>query len=328
MGRKGFSVFWTLYALFFAVPFPMILYYPITYGGGGTRHVFTLSNPYWALAYLAGSVVLWGLLLVRYFRLWVIRPLQEERALQQLAREGVPRDAEVVSAKNIGKQVQGHPEVQLEVQFENISGTPIRESLPIVDMRPELGRFAVGQRVRLRLSRKLTKGPLIAFVDAEFERDHLRWWLALLGWLLLLGAIASYYVFSYHYEHQGTGWRFLTFFHPLLICPLVLLGMRWFMRGGLGKFFMGTGDALRLKYEGYRAEARLLGAEQTGTYINEQPQVRFELEYEDQQGKTHHASFKKVVNLLDMAVTRAETIPIFYLADQPQKVAFATDLDG
>src|SRR3546814_5976546 len=89
-------------------------------------------------------------------------------------------------------------------------------------MRPELGRFGVGQRVRLKLSRKWTKGPLIALVDAEFERDKLRWWLAVLGWMLLLVAVIGYYVFSYRYEHEGTGWRFLTFFHPLLICPLAL----------------------------------------------------------------------------------------------------------
>src|SRR3546814_15864022 len=69
MVKKGISIFWTLYAFFFAVPFPMILYYPISYGGG-TRHVSTLSNPYWALTYLAGSLVLWGFLSIRYFRLW------------------------------------------------------------------------------------------------------------------------------------------------------------------------------------------------------------------------------------------------------------------
>jgi hypothetical protein len=266
--------------------------------------------------------------LIRYFRLWILRPIHEERALRQLAREGIPREAEVVASKTSGKKVLGFPEIQVTLRFENVSGTPIRETVPVVDMRPELKRFAVGQRVRLRLSKKLAKAPLIAFVDSEFEKDSLRWWLAILGWLLLVGIVAAYYVLSYRYEHQGTGWRFLTFFHPLLICPLALLGLRWLMGGGLGKFFLGSDEALRLKYEGYRAEARLLGAEQTGTYINEQPQVRFELEYHDRQGKTHQASFKKVVDLLNMAITQAETIPIFYLADQPQKIAFAADIDG
>lgn len=65
---------------------------------------------------------------------------------------------------------------------------------------------------------------------------------------------------------------------------------------------------------------------QTGTYINEHPQVRFELEYEDLHGITHRTSYKKIVDLLEMEITRAKVLPIFYLADQPQHVAFASDL--
>ncbi|MGV3761017.1 hypothetical protein [Parapedobacter sp.] len=150
--------------------------------------------------------------------------------------------------------------------------------------------------------------------------------MAFLGWLLLVGAVAGYYVFSYRYEHRGTGWRFLTYYHPLVICPITLWGTRWLFSGGLSGLFSDQSDLLRLKYCGYRAEARLLGATQTGTYINEQPQVRFELEYEDANGTTHRASFKKIVSLLAMDIVRSETIPIFYLADQPQTVAFAADL--
>jgi hypothetical protein len=107
--------------------------------------------------------------------------------------------------------------------------------------------------------------PLIAFVDAEPARDKLRWRLSVLGWLLLVGIVIGYYMFSYRYESQGTGWRFLTLFHPLFLCPLALLGMRWLTFGGSGRDFLSINDALRLKYEGYRAEARLLSATQTGT---------------------------------------------------------------
>src|SRR5690606_28176281 len=144
---------------------------------------------------------------------------------------------------------------------------------------------------------------------SEFQTDNRRQLVVILGWLALLAVVLAYYLFSYRYESQGTGWRFLTFFHPLLICPLTLLGMGWLIKGGIGKFFMGTTDAIRLKYSGYLAEARLLKAKQTGTYINEQPQVRFEVAYEDQQGVTHQVSLKKIVDLLEMDVIRAETIP-------------------
>src|SRR5690606_6751385 len=98
---------------------------------------------------------------------------------------------------------------------------------------------------------------------------------------LLLLAVAGYYVFSYYYEGNGTGWRFLTFWHPLVLCPVIL----HVYRGGLSallKMFVGDPeDLLRLKYYGRKATAQVLSASQTGTYVNTQPQVWFELEYQN-----------------------------------------------
>lgn len=325
--KNGMSIFWALYAFFFAVPFPMILYYSITYAGGGERHVFSLSSPYWALTYLVVSVVLWIWLLARYFRQWLILPARELRQMDELLKIGIIRDAEVVASKVIGKPVDGSPQLEVTLRFNNLSGVPIQETFPVVDMQPQLGRFNVGQQLRLRIDKTLAKSPVIVIDGSEFQTDTKRRILTFLGWLLLAGIIVAYYVFSYRYEHRGTGWRFLTFFHPLLICPPAIMGLRWLMDDGLSRYFMGSEDAVQLKYRGHRADARLLQAKQTGTYINEQPQVRFELEYEDLEGTTHRTTFKRIVDLLDMDITKAETIPIFYLADQPQQVAYAADLD-
>lgn len=320
------SIFWALYAFFFAVPFPMILYYSINYAGG-ERHVGSLSTPYWALAYLALSLISWCWLFGQLFIKWIFQPLKEEKALKRLLKEGTLREAEVIASKKTGRMVKGNPEMEITICFDNFSQTPIRETVSIVDMRPTLRRFDVGKSMRLRISDNLTTKPILAIEGSEVEKDKQRI-IAILGWLLLIVLVIGYYVLSYHYEHQGTGWRFLTFFHPLLICPLILWGVKWLFSGALGNLFLGTRDALKLKYKGHRTEARLLGANQTGTYINEQPQIRFDLEYEDVKGVTHRASFKKVVSLLDMDITKATIIPIFYLEHQPQEVAFADDLDG
>ncbi|WP_139378540.1 hypothetical protein [Parapedobacter luteus] len=320
------SLFWALYAFFFAVPFPMFLYYSICYSGG-QRFVSSLSAPYWALVYLVVSVVLWSWLLARYFGQWFIAPAKELRQMNQLLRTGVIRDAEVVASRTAGKAGKNPQQLAVTLRFNNLSGVPIQETFPVVDMRPQLGRFDVGQRLRLRIDETLTKNPAIVIDGSAFQPDTIRRLLVFLGWMGLLGLVVAYYLLSYRYEHQGTGWRFLTFFHPLVVCPLTLLGLRWLMNGGLGRFFLNDKIAVQLKYTGHRATARLLEAKQTGTYINEQPQVRFELEYEDYRGTTHRTSCKKIVSLLGMDITRAETIPIFYLADQPQTVAFATDLD-
>ncbi len=325
--KKGMSVFWSLYMFFFAVPFPMFLYYSINYSGGGQRHVGSLSSPYLALAYLALAVVCWCWLFFRYFRQWIVSPIREERQLAALLKTGVPREATVVTSEAKGKPVDGYPQLAVTLRFDNLSGTPIQETLPVVDMRPGLHRFDTGKPVRLRINQDLAKTPVIVMDGSEFQPDRRRQLLIGLGWFLLLAVVAAYFTFSYRYENQGTGWRFLTFFHPLLVCPITLLALRWLVNGGLGKLLLSNTDAIRLKYAGHRAEARLLDARQTGTYINEQPQVRFELEYEDARGIVHRTSFKKIVDLLEMDITRAKTIPIFYLADQPQTVAFATDLE-
>lgn len=132
--QRGVSIFWVLYALFFAIPFPMILYYNINYSGGGARHVFTLSSSYWALSYLAVAVILWGVLLVRYFRRWFILPAQEQHHMEVLRRDGVLREAKVVAWREAGKPKAGVQSLEVTLGFDNLSGVPIQETLPIVDM--------------------------------------------------------------------------------------------------------------------------------------------------------------------------------------------------
>src|SRR5690606_24921646 len=102
LNSQGRSIFWTLYAFFFAVPFPMLLYYMISYTGGGTRSIGLRSTPYWALAYLALSAICWGWLLTRLFRRWFILPAAERRHINQLLRSGTVRDAEVVACQAVG----------------------------------------------------------------------------------------------------------------------------------------------------------------------------------------------------------------------------------
>lgn len=253
-------------------------------------------------------------------------PAAEKRQVDHLLRNGIVRDAEVVDCKEVAKPIEGSPQLDVTLRFNNLSGVPIRKTLRIVDRRPKSGRFNVGRQVRLRIDKTLTKRPVVTVDGSEFQTDQTRRFAAFLGWLLLAGAVAAYYVLSYRHEHQGTGWRFLALYHPLVICPLILLGIQWLFGGGLNRLFTNEQDVVQLKYKGYPAEARLLEAKQTGTYINEQPQVRFELEYEDLNGTTHRVNFNKIVSLLKPNIVQAETIPIFYLADQPQTVAFAADL--
>ncbi|MGV3762984.1 hypothetical protein [Parapedobacter sp.] len=161
MAKQGRSIFWILYAFFFAVPFPMILYYSINYTGGEARHLATLSKPYWALGYLLASVVLWLWLLARLFQQWVVLPVVAQRRAQDLLRTGIVRDAEVVACKEVGKPTENTTKIDVTFRFNNLSGIPISETLRVVDTRPKQGRYQIGRLVRLRINKTLTEPPVI-----------------------------------------------------------------------------------------------------------------------------------------------------------------------
>lgn len=322
---KGFwSYFWIIYMLFFAIPFPMLLYYNTGYGemeiGGGT-------NPWLALTYLALSVILWVILLQRWFRKWVLLPFLMRKNILRLLKDGVRKDAVVKQRKDILSAAPGVISQEITVSLRNFSGTDISEQLVVHDTKPELRRYEVGKTIQLMIDDKLKAVPYLVPDGVEVSLKPGRLILLFGIWLAVAAAVVWYYGFSYVLENNGRGWRFLAFYHPLLLCPLIILCSI----GGLGlllKMLAGSPEEqLQLKYYGIRTEAAILSASQTGTYINEQPQIKFELSYKDNAGKTHQVSLKKIVSLLDLDSTKRAVVPIFYLKEKPDQVIFASDLE-
>lgn len=322
---KGFwSYFWIIYMLFFAIPFPMLLYYNTAYGemeiGGGT-------NPWLALTYLALSVILWVILLQRWLRKWVLMPVLMRKNILRLLKEGVRKDAVVKQSKDILSGEKGVISKELMVSLRNFSGTGISAQLIVHDSKPELRRYEVGRTIQLMIDDKLKAIPYLIPDGVSVALKPGRLFGLFCIWLAVVAAVVWYYGFSYVLENNGRGWRFLQFYHPLLLCPLIILASI----GGLGlllKMIAGSPEKqLQLKYYGIRTEAAILSASQTGTYINEQPQIKFELSYQDNAGKTHQVSLKKIVSLLDLDSTKRASVAIFYLKEKPDEVIFASDLE-
>ncbi|SKD09500.1 hypothetical protein SAMN05660461_5389 [Chitinophaga ginsengisegetis] len=323
---KGFwNYFWFIYMLFFAIPFPMLIYYNTEYGvidgDGGTA-------PWLALTWLAVSAILWIILIQGWFRKWIILPFIMRGNILRLLKEGVKKNARVLTSKELPAEGKDVVTREITCSLENFCGTGITEQLTVNDTKPELNRYDVGKTIQLLIDGKLKAVPHLTLDGVTVGIKAGRIIMMCLAWLLVVAAIVGYYVYSYMLENHGRGWRFMAFYHPLLLCPLILLVSRIGF-GWLLKLFIGTPDnALQLKYYGLRTDAQIVSAEQTGTYINEQPQVRFELRYQDDLGKTHTASLKKIVPLLDLGMTRQESVPVFYLKENPQQVAFASDIEG
>ncbi len=325
MVRKGMTIFWTLYMLFFAIPFPMILYYTITYSGGS--HEATLSAPTAALAYLGLSVMLWGMQLSRWFKSWVMSVYHTKRNMLSLLRDGVPKVSTIVKSNKTGKQTRGYDEYEFVISFENFAGERIMEKLQFTDSKPHERRFEEGKTLPIRIDKQMEKQPFVVPEGITVSIRQTQRLMGLIAWLLVALAVVWYYYFSYQLEHNGTGWRFLVFWHPLVLCPLILLGYQVLFVGVLGRLFGLSGGDIYLKYHGQRTTARVVNAVQTGTYINNQPQVKFDLAYQDQTGRNHEVSLKKIVSLLNMNATQQGEVEIFYLPDNPKQVAFAADFD-
>lgn len=318
---KGFwSYFWIVYMLFFAIPFPMLIYY-------NTREGLTDTNPYLAITWLSLSVILWGILVLRWFRNWILLPFKMKRNIDYLLREGEKREARVVDSKD-GKQVKADMMAkQMTLSLRNFVGTEITEKLELVDSRPGEMRYEKGRIIQLLVDKTLKLRPYLIVDTTQADVKPGRMLLMILVWLGIVGAIVGYYYFSYNLESDGYGWRFMKIYHPLVLCPLILFTGGFGLGLLLNLFSGGDPDTLlHIKYYGVQTMAEVVSATQTGTYINEQPQVKFELRYQDTQGKTYTATLKKIVSLIDLGMVRQEAVSIFYLKDKPSEVAFAEDL--
>ncbi|MCL4640240.1 MULTISPECIES: hypothetical protein [Olivibacter] len=318
------SYFWKAYMFFFAVPFPMILYYSINYNseirGDGT-------NPWLALTYLLISLVLWTIVLYKLYQRWIALTLQTKSNIESLLRDGVLKDGEIVDVKTLKPVAKDVETLEVSVRFENFSGTKVLQTIPINDSKPQQNRYEAGKRIKLRIDKTLKSSPVFIPDGVQVELRKSQMFLSIIGWLLALGLVIAYYIFSYQLESRGTGWRFLIFWHPLLLCPLILLLSFLGLDALLGQLSGLPKDVLRLIFYGKQATARILSAKQTGTYINEQPQVRFELDFKDERGRTHRVSLKKIVSLLEVSITQQQTVDIFYLEEDPQTIAFSKDLN-
>jgi hypothetical protein len=324
--KRGLTLFWKLYMLFFAIPFPMILYYSINSGLDfiGTED----KNPWFALGILAVSVVAWLVLLAGYFRNWVLRIFVTKRNIEKIQADGIRREAKILNAVKIASPGPAYESYELSLSFKNLSDTEIIQKTSVNDSKPHERRYEAGKKVELVIDKDLKHVPYFVFAGAEVSIQTTRLVFILIGWVLLFASVLAYYLFSYQYESRGTGWLFLSLGHPLLICPVVLLFYR-FLGGLIFSRIGGTslGEAILIKFKGVKTTAKLISANQTGTYINEQPMIRFELEFTDSMQQVRRASLKKIVNLLDLSVTKQETVDIFYLKDQPERIAFASDLN-
>ncbi|KQB42982.1 hypothetical protein [Flavobacterium aquidurense] len=325
--KKNFAIaFGALYMLFFAIPFPMLIYYAVN----SEFDVNTLKdkNPWLALSILSISVVLWLIVLIGYFRKWIVQIFISKRNIEQLKSKGIVKEAKILSVVKTSKPDAKFSTYELELLFKNLADTEITSKTSITDAKPHERRFEVEKKINLILNRDAEKAPHFIISTTEVGINGIRVLGIVLGWLLFVAAVIGYYAYSYQTESFGMGWRFISFGHPLFVCPLVLLFFRYILKFIYSKLTDLSGGSSLIKFKGVKTWAKLIKVSQTGIYINDQPEVRFELEYTDNKQDVHRNSLKKVIGLLELDITKQEQIEIFYLPENPSQIAFFSDLEN
>jgi hypothetical protein len=324
--KRGALIFWTLYSLFFAIPFPMIIYYSTS--NPDDINSLRDSNPWLSLGIVAGSILLWLVVLVVFYQKWVLIYFTYKKNIEYLRKEGEPREARILSVKKLALKGAKMDAYELWISFKNLVGTEIQQKAAVNDSKPFERRYEAGKKVGLLIDKELKRIPYFIFTGTEIRINKGVVLLRSLGWLALVALLVGYYVYAYQSESHGMGWRFMSFGHPLIVCPLVLLFYRILVDLVVNKLGGDYKDNTPLiKFKGIKTNARLISSSQTGTYINEQPMIRFELEYTDEKQQKHNGNIKKIVNLLDLNSTKVEYVEIFYLQSDPQRIAFASDLN-
>lgn len=307
---KAYLWFWGAFLLFFALPFPCILYF-------GTSWPVALADrsaPWLAVLLLALSLALWLVLLLAFLHYLLLGPPRALHRVRSILANGEPRTTLIKQAEQTGVHVRGFAQWKLQLAFQNLSGTPISEQMLVVDSKPQLQRFVVGNHLDARLSRTPGEFPNVVLDGAHPELDVASLWRRGIGGGIAIVVVASAYVFTYRLQSEGLGWTFLSFGHPLLVCPLVLCGYALGLRL-LGRLLHADARGDALKYRGIGVEARVLKVRQTGTYLNEQPQVEFQLEYTDREGAVRQASVRRFIPLIELANIPREQVTLLYDPD-------------
>jgi hypothetical protein len=318
--------FWMIYMLFFAIPFPILLYYAIN--SEFDTNTLKDKSPWLALSLVLVSIILWFILFVGYFRKWILQIFITKRNIEQTKAKGISREAKIINATKTSKPGAKLNAYELKLSFKNLADTEITHTTSLIDSKPHERRFEAGKKINIVLNRDMKQPPYFIITTTQVGINIKNIVLIVLGWLTFLALVIGYYIYSYQTESFGMGWRFMSFGHPLIVCPTVLLFYRYLARYIFTKLTGTTDDSAIIKFKGIKTWAKLIKVSQTGTYINEQPMIRFEIEYTDNRHKVHRNNLKKIVGFLELDITKQEQIEIFYLPEDPKKIGFASDLNN
>lgn len=303
--------FWQWYIFFFLYIFPLFF----SYAGGWSSGAWT------ATISLMIGIIGWAWLIKVQFRKHVSKPKLLLKEAQELQRSGKVVDAKINEIITKKETKEGNFMTEVMVSFPNLAGTEITTSFDFLDSKPHLKRYEVGKQLPLRLNtQKSAEIPWILGEGDYFATKSKMRWLYLFTIVYAIAVfIVNHLVFS-----NGKGWRWLSLWHPWVWTPYFGL----ITELAINKIFSRMGGGLNHKssYElflhGLETKGYITKINQTGTFINEQPEMRIHINYTDKDGKTHYLEKKKVVLLSDIHAYQVGEVKLLYLPDKPDIIEF------
>lgn len=319
--KNGFIGFWGIFIAYFIFVHPCIIYYNTYHTSNNT------GNGKLALFYLGLSFFLWAIVLGSTLWLILKNGILAKKNLAHIARHGRRVQAKIIDS-HLLKEHKNFISRRITLEMDNFSGQVISHIMTVNDVRPEENRFETGKKINLIVDSEFKKNPYLLLEGSTSKVNYA----LLFIWLAFTGGAAAYYRYSYSAESGGSGWRFLELSHPLLVIPACFILFTGILYLIFRVFITGNNsgrELLELKFRGEKTTAEIIMVNQTGTYINEQPQVEYTLKFTDKDGKTIHTVKKEIISLLEIGKVQAlKYREIMYLPARPEKFVFYDQINN
>ena len=299
--------FWAFYIAFFVFVFPLFFSFSAEY----------IWSPLWSTISLAVGLVGWIIFIAFAYFQMIVKPQKMQQNLDLLKQRGRLEQGKILD-KIILRKVNNFEEIEIIVQFKNLTDTLVNYTFQFTDSRPHERRFEEGNHVNLRLATEdQFPGVILADARTSFSSKYGIFFL-----FFIVVYMIGTFIAHYHFYSNGNGWRFITLWHPWVFTPFEGLLIYGFAGRLIGMIGGNPKQEEKLILYGRKAEATVQRADETGTYINEQPQIKFMLKYIDYQGQTQNVILKKIVPLTELYSAKTGTRNILYLPENPDQIMF------
>ena len=279
----------------------------------------TRTTPIFATVLLGLGLIFW---LIETFM--ISKFISGPRKMAKKHRK-VQENGKFVRAKILASDDQAYLDENLEkkilIEFPNLVGNKVKSYISLLDSKEKEKRFEPGKEIGLRLNINGFE-PAFAFSEGEYGTFKGPWaW----AWVIFnLLYMVGFFLISYKIQSDGYGWRFLNPSSPWIWAPLAGIVIINFIQKLLGsqdiveeyyeiKSFKNEKEFGELLLYGQKSQGEIKKFSQTGVYINEQPQIRFTVNFSTEKEGPVTKTFKQIIPLTELHQLKNGPVEIIYL---------------